>query len=75
MTGRHPPIAPARTPTGRTFPSRRTLLRAAVAGTSAAVAAPLVTACGTAAGQPPGKVALHGDNPSWAAPLKAAGEA
>ncbi|WP_326771654.1 ABC transporter substrate-binding protein [Streptomyces sp. NBC_01445] len=75
MTGRHPPIGPARTSTGRTFPSRRTLLRAAVAGTSAAVAAPLVTACGTAAGQPPGKVALHGDNPSWATPLKAAGEA
>ncbi|MDT0444391.1 ABC transporter substrate-binding protein [Streptomyces johnsoniae] len=45
--------------------ARRTVLAAAVGA--------VATACGTAAGQPAGKVALHGDNASWEEPLAAAG--
>ncbi|MEV6108021.1 extracellular solute-binding protein [Streptomyces sp. NPDC051940] len=48
-------------------PTRRTLLLAAGA-------AGLTTACGAAAGQGPGKVAVHGDNPAWAVPMTAAGK-
>ncbi|RAJ59054.1 multiple sugar transport system substrate-binding protein [Streptomyces sp. Amel2xB2] len=40
---------------------------------AAAGAAALTAACGTAAGRPPGEVALHGDNPSWDEPIAAAG--
>ncbi|TGA91386.1 extracellular solute-binding protein [Streptomyces sp. MZ04] len=47
---------------------RRTLLAAAAAGA-------LATACGTAEGKPPGKVAVHGDNATWAKPMAAAGKA
>ncbi|MFE0133354.1 ABC transporter substrate-binding protein [Streptomyces sp. NPDC059037] len=47
---------------------RRTLLAAAAAGAFAA-------ACGTAEGKPPGKVAVHGDNATWAKPMAAAGQA
>ncbi|MCX4671772.1 ABC transporter substrate-binding protein [Streptomyces sp. NBC_01381] len=47
---------------------RRTLLAAAAAGAFAA-------ACGTAEGKPPGKVAVHGDNATWAKPMAAAGKA
>ncbi|WP_063784202.1 ABC transporter substrate-binding protein [Streptomyces sp. SBT349] len=39
----------------------------------AAAVASFATACGSAAGQPAGKVAIHGDNTSWAEPLAAAG--
>ncbi|MFJ9127967.1 hypothetical protein ACIRJS_28085 [Streptomyces sp. NPDC102340] len=72
MTGRQPSIGPA-LPAAR--PGRRALLRAAAAGAVVTASAPLLSACGTAAGQPPGKVALHGDNQTWAPPIKAAGEA
>ncbi|MFF1353390.1 ABC transporter substrate-binding protein [Streptomyces sp. NPDC058297] len=75
MTGRHPPLSRIRTSAVSALPSRRAVLRTVVAGTFATAVAPLVSACGTAAGQPPGKVAVHGDNPTWAAPLKAAGAA
>ncbi|MFD9903688.1 ABC transporter substrate-binding protein [Streptomyces sp. NPDC059063] len=56
--------------TGTTRPAlpRRTLLTAAAAGA-------LATACGTAEGQPPGKVAVFGDSAAWEAPMKAAGDA
>ncbi|ATL25274.1 ABC transporter substrate-binding protein [Streptomyces formicae] len=47
---------------------RRTLLVAAAAGA-------LATACGTAAGQPPGKVAVLGDSLPWEKPMAAAGAA
>ncbi|QEU96578.1 ABC transporter substrate-binding protein [Streptomyces kanamyceticus] len=47
---------------------RRTLL---VAAASCALA----TACGTAAGQPPGKVAVLGDSLPWEKPMAAAGAA
>lgn len=47
---------------------RRALLAAAAAGA-------LATACGTASGQPPGKVAVLGDNANWAKPMAAAGAA
>lgn len=40
---------------------------------AAAGAAALTTACGSAAGQPSGEVALHGDNASWGKPIAAAG--
>ncbi|MFI5658723.1 ABC transporter substrate-binding protein [Streptomyces sp. NPDC051684] len=72
MTGRQPSIGPARP---ATQPGRRAVLRAAAAGAVATASAPLLTACGTAAGQPPGKVALHGDNQTFAPPIKAAGQA
>ncbi|MFB7166823.1 ABC transporter substrate-binding protein [Streptomyces sp. NPDC056242] len=79
MTGRHPPVSARErtiyTTAAAARPSRRGLLRAAVAGAAATAATPLLAACGTAVGEPPGKVALHGDNPGWAAPLKAAGAA
>ncbi|QPP10216.1 extracellular solute-binding protein [Streptomyces bathyalis] len=52
--------------TPRSTMNRRGLL-------AAAGAAALTTACGTAAGQPPGEVALHGDNASWGKPIAAAG--
>ncbi|WP_425825051.1 ABC transporter substrate-binding protein [Streptomyces fractus] len=72
MTGRHPSIGPA-LPAAK--PGRRAVLRAAAAGAVATASAPLLAACGTASGQPPGKVALHGDNPTWAPPITAAGRA
>ncbi|WP_419999213.1 ABC transporter substrate-binding protein [Streptomyces boninensis] len=64
MSGRHPPRV--------TNLDRRTLLLAAGAGALTTIGA---TACGTAAGQPAGKVAVHGDNPSFAEPIAAAGAA
>lgn len=42
---------------------------------AAAAAGVLTSACGTASGQPPGKVAVLGDNATWAAPMAAAGKA
>ncbi|AXK32743.1 extracellular solute-binding protein [Streptomyces armeniacus] len=63
MSGRHPPISPSRAQL-----NRRAVLLAA--GTGA-----LVSACSTASGQPAGKVAVHGDNTSFAEPLSAAGAA
>ncbi|MGA4843708.1 ABC transporter substrate-binding protein [Streptomyces sp. G45] len=48
--------------------TRRALLTAAAAGT-------LATACGTAEGQPPGKVAVFGDSAALAEPMTAAGAA
>ncbi|MGW5866636.1 ABC transporter substrate-binding protein [Streptomyces sp. NPDC055239] len=47
---------------------RRALLAAAAAGA-------LATACGTASGQPPGKVAVLGDSAAWEKPMAAAGAA
>lgn len=47
---------------------RRALLAAAAAGA-------LATACGTADGQPPGKVAVLGDSAAWEKPMAAAGAA
>ncbi|WP_405651259.1 ABC transporter substrate-binding protein [Streptomyces sp. RK9] len=53
--------------------TRRTLLTATAA--SAAAIGPLATACGTASGQPAGKVAVFGDSAAWSAPMAAAGAA
>ncbi|MDG4861707.1 extracellular solute-binding protein [Streptomyces sp. T-3] len=53
---------------GRPSLDRRTLLTAAAAGA-------LTAACGTASGQPAGKVAVLGDSPTWAEPMSAAGAA
>ncbi|MER7348098.1 extracellular solute-binding protein [Streptomyces aurantiacus] len=50
--------------------ARRTLLTAA-----AAAAGTLAAGCGTAEGQPPGKVAVFGDSAAWSAPMAAAGAA
>ncbi|MGW6022547.1 ABC transporter substrate-binding protein [Streptomyces sp. NPDC055099] len=47
---------------------RRALLAAAAAGA-------IATACGTASGQPPGKVAVLGDSAAWEKPMAAAGAA
>lgn len=47
---------------------RRALLAVAAAGA-------LATACGTASGQPPGKVAVLGDSAAWEKPMAAAGAA
>ncbi|MGW0535385.1 ABC transporter substrate-binding protein [Streptomyces sp. NPDC003032] len=47
---------------------RRTVLLAAATGA-------LATACGTAKGQPPGKVAVLGDSAAWEKPMAAAGAA
>ncbi|GAA1901164.1 hypothetical protein GCM10009837_25220 [Streptomyces durmitorensis] len=47
---------------------RRTLLAAAAAGAFA-------TACGTASGQPPGRVGVLGDSAAWEKPMAAAGAA
>lgn len=63
---------PGTKPTAHPAPSavaRRTLLTAAAgaAGTFAA-------ACGTAGGQPRGKVAVFGDSAAWSAPMAAAGK-
>lgn len=51
---------------------RRTLLRTAAA---TAAAGALTAACGTASGQPRGKVAVFGDSAAWSAPMTAAGAA
>ncbi|WP_407563616.1 ABC transporter substrate-binding protein [Streptomyces sp. 184] len=80
MSGRHPPIPPPAADPRTTAPrptrfDRRTLLRASAAGAFATATGGLAAACGSAAGQGPGKVAIHGDNPAWEAPLKAAGQA
>ncbi|MEU7581408.1 extracellular solute-binding protein [Streptomyces sp. NPDC041068] len=50
---------------------RRTLLLAATGATAGALA----TACGTAEGQPRGKVAVLGDSAAWEKPMAAAGSA
>ncbi|NGN67366.1 extracellular solute-binding protein [Streptomyces sp. A7024] len=63
MSGRHPPTAHQL--------DRRSLLLAAGAGALTAVGA---TACGSAAGQPAGKVAVHGDNVNFGPPIEAAGK-
>ncbi|KRV49047.1 ABC transporter substrate-binding protein [Wenjunlia vitaminophila] len=68
MPGRRHPPESVSLPTPRSPLTRRSLLFAAGAGA-------LATACGTAAGQPPGKVGVHGDNSSWEPPLAAAGKA
>ncbi|MFH8483909.1 ABC transporter substrate-binding protein [Streptomyces longisporoflavus] len=64
MSGRRHSLPP---PPGTAL-DRRALLAAAAAGA-------LATACGTASGQPPGKVAVLGDNAAWAKPMAAAGAA
>lgn len=70
---RHPRHPVARAPiTPRPALERRTLLRAAATG---ALAATCATACGSAEGQPPGKVAVLGDSAAWEKPMAAAGSA
>ncbi|MFK4069790.1 ABC transporter substrate-binding protein [Streptomyces sp. NPDC029674] len=74
MSGsRHPSRRP---PSPRTHSAagpleRRTLLLA----TAAAATGALATACGTAEGQPAGKVAVLGDSAQWEKPMAAAGAA
>src|ERR1700740_553353 len=75
MPGRHPPMNTAHFTQSATGPTRRTVLRTVAAGAFATATGALVNACGSAAAEPPGKVAVHGDNPAWAEPLKAAGKA
>lgn len=48
--------------------TRRTILAAGLGGVFAA-------ACAAPSGEPPGRVAIHGDNAGWADPLSAAGGA
>ncbi|MFD9075241.1 ABC transporter substrate-binding protein [Streptomyces lasiicapitis] len=69
MPGTKPNAHPAHPPV-----PRRALLTAtaAAAGTFATA---FTTACGTAKGQPPGKVAVFGDSAAWSAPMAAAGAA
>ncbi|MET8784286.1 MULTISPECIES: extracellular solute-binding protein [unclassified Streptomyces] len=75
MPGRHPPMNTHHFAPSATGPTRRTVLRTVAAGAFASATGTLATACGSAAAEPPGKVAVHGDNPAWAEPLKAAGQA
>ncbi|MEU6819094.1 extracellular solute-binding protein [Streptomyces atriruber] len=77
MSGsRHPspraPLAPGPLFARRTpFLERRTLLLAAATVATGALA----TACGSAEGQPAGKVAVLGDSAAWEKPMAAAGAA
>ena len=79
MSGRTPSTPSAAsspgTPSTSATPTvtRRTLLT--VAAASAAAIGPLATACGSASGQPAGKVAVFGDSAAWSAPMAAAGQA
>lgn len=60
-----PRIRTSPSPASPPGPSRRAVLASGVAA--------FATACGAAASQPEGKVAIHGDNAGWADPLAAAG--
>ncbi|MBW5421117.1 extracellular solute-binding protein [Streptomyces sp. BG9H] len=65
------PGAPGAPEAPSAAPGRRTVLLAAAATATGALA----TACGTAEGQPPGKVAVLGDSAAWEKPMAAAGAA
>lgn len=68
------PGRPTPTPAAPTL-TRRTLLTASAATIGTAAIGTLTTACGTASGQPAGKVAVFGDSAAWSAPMAAAGAA